>query len=126
AADHAVEIRGLSFIPEELAVGVGDTVTWTSFDEDKHDIEGGPLDSPELSKGDTYSAQLNEAGVVDYHCRIHTYMRGTITVGDGGSGEPGSSGEPPSTPPSTAPAPTTTTTRPPSGPLGTPVPAGVG
>lgn len=124
AAEHSVEIKGLSFIPEDLAVAVGDSVTWVNHDTDKHDLEGGPIHSAPMAEGETYSFTFSEPADIEYHCKIHTYMQGRIKVGEGGP--PGGSGDAPPPPPSTAPPETTTTTRLPSGPLGLPVPAGVG
>lgn len=120
AADHTVDIKGLSFIPEELTIGVGDKVTWVNHDKDHHDLQGGPMDSPEMAQGQTFSFTFNEPGEIEYRCKIHTYMQGRITVGDGHA--------PPSEPATTTTVPpsTTSTTRPPSGPLGLPVPLGVG
>jgi plastocyanin len=123
AGEHTVEIKGLSFIPEELSVSVGDSVTWVNEDKDDHDLRSDRFDSPVLKKGATYSFTFNEPGEVEYRCQIHTYMQGRITVGGGGSGS-SPSPEPSTT--TTAPPPATTTTRPPSGPLGLPVPLGVG
>lgn len=108
AAEYTVDIQGLSFNPEEITVAVGDTITWVNRDSDHHDLQGGPIDSPELAEGDRYTAQFTEAQDVIYHCNIHTYMQGTVHV-LGPGGEP-----PPSTPSTTAPPPppTTTTTAP--------------
>jgi plastocyanin len=124
AADHTVDIKGLSFIPEELAIGAGDTVTWVNHDKDHHDLQGGPMDSPEMAQGQTFSFTFQEPGEIEYRCKIHTYMQGRITVGDGGSGQAPPSE--PATTTTTVPPSTTTTTRPPSGPLGLPVPLGAG
>jgi plastocyanin len=124
AGEHTVEIKGLSFIPEELSVSVGDSVTWVNEDKDDHDLRSDRFDSPVLKKGATYSFTFNEPGEVEYRCQIHTYMQGRITVGGGGSAS--SPSPEPSTTTTTIPPSTTSTTRPPSGPLGLPVPAGVG
>jgi len=36
--------------------------------------------SAPLNNGDTYTVQFNQTGTFPYHCAIHTYMTGTITV----------------------------------------------
>jgi len=36
--------------------------------------------SAPLNKGDSYTVQFNHTGTFQYHCAIHTYMTGTITV----------------------------------------------
>jgi plastocyanin len=126
AADHTVEIKGLSFIPEEIAVGVGDQITWVNEDDDDHDLRSDTFDAPPMKKGQTFSFTFSQADVIEYRCQIHTYMQGKVTVGDG-QPPSGSGGSPPpaeAPPPSTEP--TTTTTRGPSGPLGLPLPIGAG
>jgi len=126
AADHTVEIKGLSFIPEELAVAAGDAVTWVNQDTDAHDLQSDVFDAPPMQKGESFSFTFPENGEVPYSCKIHTYMRGSITVGDGTAPEADGESPPPTETPTTA-APTTTTTAPqPAGPLGLPVPLGAG
>lgn len=110
AAEHTVDIMGLSFIPEEISVTAGDTVTWVNRDEDDHDLGGSQVDSPVLKTGQTFTYTFDEAGDVEYKCKIHTYMTGIVHVGPGdGTQAPA---PPPSEPPATTPttAPTTTTT----------------
>lgn len=123
AAEQIVEMKGLSFIPEELAISVGDTVTWVNHDEDHHDIEGGPVNSPEMAKDQTYSFTFEKPFAFEYKCKIHTYMRGKVTAGDGSAGT-GADEPPPSSPapPPESPPPT----KPPGGPLGLPLPLGIG
>jgi plastocyanin len=125
AADHTVQIKGLSFIPEELAVAVGDKVTWVNEDDDAHDLQSDVFDAPPMQKGESFSFTFDENREVPYSCKIHTYMRGRITVGDGTAPEAGGESPPPTETPTTA-GPTTTTARPPAGPLGLPVPLGAG
>lgn len=103
---HTVEIRGLSFIPEEIAINPGDTVTWTNFDDDRHKLKGGRMNGPEMKMGDRFSFRFDHPGKVAYTCTVHTYMRGTVTIGGGAGGAHGEGGAPAPE----APAPTTTTT----------------
>jgi plastocyanin len=122
AADHTVEIKGLTFIPEEIAVGVGDSVTWVNEDDDKHDLRSDVFDAPPMAKGESFSFTFGENQTIPYRCQIHTYMQGKITVGDG---QPQGGGTPPPTETPTTEAPTPTT-KPPAGPLGLPLPIGAG
>ncbi len=123
AADHTVEIKGLSFIPEEIAVGVGDRITWVNQDDDEHDLRSDTFDAPPMQKGQTFSFTFSQPDVIQYRCQIHTYMQGKVTVGDG---QPSGESPPPAEAPPTTTGPTTTTTRAPSGPLGLPLPIGAG
>ncbi len=89
----------LRFVPENLAISVGDTVVWiiegalphTSTDKpgsagvDEHNIlpEGAePWDSGLLDPGETYRTVLTVAGNYTYVCLIHEAggMIGRLTV----------------------------------------------
>jgi plastocyanin len=72
---HTVEIRGLSFIPEQITIDPGDTVTWTNFDDDRHKLKGGRMNSPEMKMGDEFSFRFDHPGKVAYTCTVHTYMQ---------------------------------------------------
>jgi plastocyanin len=103
AASHSVAMTGFAFDPAEITVRVGDSVTWTNHDSEPHAVQGGPMNSPDIAPGATFSHTFSEAGDVSYLCRIHTYMTGVVHV---------VSGTPTTT--STTAAPTTTTTAPPA------------
>src|SRR4051794_29913475 len=77
-----VSLKGVSFQPQNLSVPVGTTVTWRNDEPDKtiHSVTGGPLASPDLAPGQSYSFTFNTAGTFTYHCRFHGYMEGQITV----------------------------------------------
>ena len=107
AQDHLVEMKGITFIPEEIQIDVGDSLTWVNHDEDKHDpaAETGEFDSPTIEKGKTFSYKFDQPGTVPYFCKVHTYMRGRVIVGDGKRPE----GAPPPRPATTAPNWDTTT-----------------
>jgi plastocyanin len=110
AEDHVIVVKGLTFIPEDIQIPVGDSLTWINEDSDQHDpaAESGEFDSPTLAKGQRYSHRFDQAGNVGYFCKVHTYMRGTITVGEGPRPERPPAPERPAT---TAPSPNTTTTQ---------------
>jgi plastocyanin len=95
----AVTIMGYSFSPATLSVPVGTTVTWTNHDAAPHNVvssgPGGPLHSPTLQQGQSWSYTFTTAGTFTYYCSIHPDMTGTVTVT-------------PSTTPTTGPTPTTT------------------
>ncbi len=78
-----VTIRDFAFDPPELSVAVGTTVTWTNEDDTTHTVTatgGGPIASPDLDQGDTYSVTFDQTGTYPYICSIHTFMTGTVTV----------------------------------------------
>lgn len=107
-ADHLVEMKGVSFVPEEIQIAVGDSLTWVNQDEDKHDpaSKTGEFDSPTLQKGQTFTVTFDQPDTIQYFCKVHTYMQGQIVVGDGKRPE----GAPPKRPATTAPNWDTTTT----------------
>lgn len=81
----AVDIRNLEFLPSNLTVALGTTVTWTNDDSMTHTVTsstGAPIsfDSSNLSPGGTYSYTFTQAGVYPYYCRIHPFMQGNVTV----------------------------------------------
>ena len=84
AASHTVEIRNNSFLPAEMTVGVGDTITWHNFDtaqDQVHSVVGGPITSPDIApNGGEFKWTFNAPGLINYTCRFHTYMMGTINV----------------------------------------------
>ena len=77
-----VEIADFAFVPAVIAVPVGATVTWSNSDTVIHTVNSrdGRFDSPNLSRGDTFSYTFTEAGTFDYYCAVHFYMEGTVNV----------------------------------------------
>ena len=78
-----VVIQNFAFNPSELTIKQGDTVIWTNKDSVPHTVtsdSGNELASSTLSNGATYSHTFNSAGTFDYHCSIHTMMKGKIIV----------------------------------------------
>jgi plastocyanin len=75
----------MMFTPSQITVAKGGTVTWTNNDNVTHTVVddlsnvGGPA-SGDIQPGSTYSFTFNKTGSFQYHCSIHTYMRGTIVV----------------------------------------------
>jgi plastocyanin len=82
ASGSTVEINNFMFMPMTLTVAVGTTVTWKFDDSTDHTVaaDDKSFTSPPLGKGKTYTHTFNTAGTVKYHCSIHPFMTGTITV----------------------------------------------
>ena len=83
AATVPATIKGYAFAPAALTVPAGTTVTWTNQDAAPHTVtsEGsGPLDSPNLQKGDSWSFTFTTPGTYAYYCAVHPDMKGTVTV----------------------------------------------
>lgn len=79
---NAVSISNFAFSPANLTVKQGTTVTWTNNDSTGHTItgnNGGPA-SGTVQPGQTYSYTFSTIGTFNYHCSIHSYMTGIVTV----------------------------------------------
>lgn len=84
AADTQVTIDNFSFLPAEVTVAAGATVTWTNRDDIPHTVTDAahPRDvrSPPLDTGDAYSLTFASPGRYAYFCSLHPHMRGTVAV----------------------------------------------
>jgi LPXTG-motif cell wall-anchored protein len=111
---HDVAMRDYKFVPKEITVDVGDTVTWTNEDSAEHNAiaEDESFRTPTFGEGETASVTIEKAGSFPYFCSLHANMEGRITTtgsepsggggdsggGGGGSGGGGSSGGDPPAP----------------------------
>lgn len=82
----SVTIQNFAFLPGDITVKKGTTVTWTNKDSTTHTVsetdgKQGP-NSGDLSSGDKYSFTFNDTGTFKYRCDIHPNMLGTVTVTD--------------------------------------------
>ena len=83
-----VEINGDTFIPANITVPVGATVTWIHRDREAdsavcfHNVtsETGLFDSGLLAFGDTFSYTFTERGTFNYYNYEFPYRRGTVIV----------------------------------------------
>jgi plastocyanin len=78
-----VSMEGIAFVPPEVTVGVGDTVTWTNNDSVGHDVTADSFSSGEaggMAGGDTFEHTFDEAGTFDYVCTVHPGMDGSVVV----------------------------------------------
>ncbi len=78
----SVSIRNFAFMPNTITVSKGATVVWTNNDSVSHTVtsDNGKFDSGTLSPGKTFSFTFDTPGAYNYHCSIHTYMKGEIIV----------------------------------------------
>jgi len=82
---YEVKIENFAFSPAELTIKAGSKVTWTNFDSTPHAIVSdsggdGGIGSGMLEKGVAYGFVFEQPGVYNYHCSIHTSMRGKVIV----------------------------------------------
>ena len=84
-ADGAVRVamKDFEFVPENVEVERGQTITWVNEDTVQHDAVAAEGDGPEselFNQGETYSWTAEKAGKIPYVCTVHPGMEGTITV----------------------------------------------
>jgi len=80
------------FIPAEISIGVGETVTWSNDDTAAHTVTGGNaadgpsgvFDSSLFMAGTEFSWTFDEAGTFEYFCMVHPWMVGSVIVGGEG------------------------------------------
>jgi plastocyanin len=70
-----------SFVPRDLTVKAGTTVTWFNGDEVEHTVFGPDgLFSGLLGYGQSYSRKFEQAGEYHIRCTIHAGMTATVKV----------------------------------------------
>ncbi|WP_040792072.1 plastocyanin/azurin family copper-binding protein [Nocardia paucivorans] len=79
-----VRVTDRSFVPAELTLSVGDTVTWQFDDSAPHGVQGigdkaMGINSPLFEKGE-WSYTFTVPGRYRYLCPIHPGMQGTIII----------------------------------------------
>jgi plastocyanin len=88
AEDQTISLENVQFVPADVTINVGDTVTWVHNDDSiphtvtSADDDGAMFDQslPDSSAA-PFTFTFNEAGEFEYFCRIHpTNMRGVVTV----------------------------------------------
>jgi plastocyanin len=77
-----VNIKNFAFNPPNTPVAPGTTVTWVNNDQTTHTVtaNNGAFNSGNLPPGQTFSQTFTTAGTYAYHCNIHPFMTGTVTV----------------------------------------------
>jgi len=83
--ETTVDMKDIKFVPEDVTVATGTTITWTNSDQVPHTVtkEGGPggqFDSGNVDPGGTFDLTVDVKGTVDYVCTIHPGQAGTFTV----------------------------------------------
>ena len=69
--------------PAALTVTVGETITWTNTGAVLHTVtadDGSTFDSGNLNPKATFTFTPKQAGTIAYHCTLHPWMKGRITV----------------------------------------------
>lgn len=82
AGGSAVAIDNFAFVPPSLTVAAGTIVTWTNKDGVSHTVsaDDGSFDSSALGRGQAFQITVGPPGTHTYFCRIHPFMKATLTV----------------------------------------------
>ena len=79
-----VKIDNFAFVPKELAIATGTTVTWENADDVPHTAtsEDDPqtFDSGPLDTDDKFSFTFSKPGKYAYYCKVHPHMTGVVVV----------------------------------------------
>jgi plastocyanin len=88
AGSGAVTVKQFQFMPAELTVKAGTTVTWTNQDDILHTATSGAtpgtadgkFDGPMDGRGKSFSHLFDQPGRYPYFCNRHNSMTGTVVV----------------------------------------------
>lgn len=83
AKNWAVDIKNYTFVPSELTINSGDSVTWTNRDRYAHTPIADDVvfvSRPLNTEGENFTFTFEKAGTHNYHCRIHPTETGVIMV----------------------------------------------
>jgi plastocyanin len=78
----AESLGNRAYVPGELDIAVGTTVTWMNTDSTSHTSTSNAAgwDSGIVAPGGQFSFAFQSAGTFPYHCAIHPGMVGTVVV----------------------------------------------
>ncbi|MFA6215501.1 MAG: cupredoxin domain-containing protein [Patescibacteria group bacterium] len=76
-----VSITNFSFQPQTIEINAGDTVQWTNSDQTAHAVTiDNRIDTGDIDPGKTAKIKFNDKETINYHCRLHPSMTGTVIV----------------------------------------------
>ncbi len=75
------------YIPSQIVIEKGKQVTWVNEDSAFHSVTSGFYDVPterfdsgHLDPFESYTLTFDEAGIYDYFCTLHPWMKGQVIV----------------------------------------------
>jgi nitrite reductase (NO-forming) len=70
------------YVPPEITISSGTTVTWTNDDATIHTVtdKGGSFDSSIIAPTATWEDTFDTAGEFNYYCSLHPFMTGKVIV----------------------------------------------
>lgn len=81
-ADHVVEIKGMAFSPKNLTVKAGETIKFINMDSAPHtaSAKDGSFGTGRLKKGESAMVKISTTGDINYFCKVHPSMKGSVTA----------------------------------------------
>ena len=83
AGGDTVTIKGFKYMPNDLTVKAGTSVTFVNDDTAAHTAsasESGAFDTGGIDRGGKKSVTFDRPGTYAYICEFHPIMKGTVTV----------------------------------------------
>jgi plastocyanin len=82
AGGQQIKIDNYSFMPQDITVAAGTTVTWVNHDDVPHTVRSidGMLKSKALDTDDKFSFAFDKPGTYEYFCSVHPKMTAKIIV----------------------------------------------
>lgn len=70
------------FDPPRISVHAGDSITFTNAGKETHTVtaDDGSFDLGTIDPGATKALRFDRAVTFAYHCSLHPWMKGTVTV----------------------------------------------
>jgi plastocyanin len=81
-------VQALAFLPNNMTVDAGDSITWTFPTDEVHTVTFPFANSGTLKDGQTFSTTFSTAGDFAFKCLIHPHMTGTVHVQAAGASYP--------------------------------------
>ncbi|PYE53876.1 multicopper oxidase domain-containing protein [Deinococcus yavapaiensis] len=80
-----LNIENFAFSNKKIVVKAGTSVTWVNHENTLHTIVGANFDSrgelkDGLGKGDKFTVTFSKAGLYEYLCSLHPFMKGVVEV----------------------------------------------
>jgi plastocyanin len=79
-----IRMKDFDFSPRDATIVLGAKVTWVNEDAAPHDAtdDDKAWATEILEKGQSGSVTFDTPGTYEYHCTIHPYMKGKVTVAE--------------------------------------------
>ncbi len=87
ADEQKADIKLFQYMPGEITVKAGTTITWLNSDDIEHSVTSGTPEKPSKDfdsgyfvKGGMYSQTFSKAGTYEYFCKRHNSMKAKVVV----------------------------------------------